>query len=189
MTAIPYGPPLWVFAQIGGSNSGCQSRFPGAALIPLSLLAVWCSPTAEPLSIPAPSTMTGYGQYPQPFRREAIPFQPVIRATQVISLYSSTVNFTVVKDAPAILLTINGSYSAQGIAGQPTVLTVQVTNPSNSQVVQPLRVEISPCLERLREFRPLPHFLLPSTPFTNPQRVSPRSFFPREPQPDPTRSP
>jgi subtilase family serine protease len=131
MTAIPYGMPLWAFAHIGGSSSGCQSWFTGCPNTTIPTGSVVFSDNGATV-YSAPVDMTGVGNYTAAYSQGS---HSVSASYSGDSSYqpstASAVNFTVVKDTPAILLTINGSSSAHGITGQSTVLTVQVTNSSN----------------------------------------------------------
>ena len=91
---------------------------------------------AHLLWIPWTVDKTGLAQYREPF---AIGAHTVSASYSGDSSYaasqssgyngaSASYSFTVVQDPPTILPTINGSATGQGVAGQPTVLTIQVVN-------------------------------------------------------------
>jgi len=127
--SIPYGVPVVLEAQI--VSSGCQ--YGGAcptATRPSGTVTFVDNGTVVGTAIVNSDGEADYtatipvGSHSvAPFYSGDASYNPSI---------APAVNFMVVEDTPAINLTINGSNSGQGIAGQSTVLTIQVIGPGFS---------------------------------------------------------
>jgi subtilase family serine protease len=136
LTAIPYGAPMEAIAQIIGSS--CTSSCVNPT-IPTGTVTLLDSGTAVNTT---PVNVTGTAQYTKPYASGAhtisasysgdSSYKASLSSADAATGASASYPFTVVKDTPTVLLTINGSATAKGVAGQPTVLTIQVVNSNAS---------------------------------------------------------
>ena len=137
-TAIPYGVTMSAAAQVIGSS--CSTVTCVHPTIPTGTVNILDNTTTTVSTVPV--DLAGTAQYRAPF---AIGSHSVTASYSGDASYGASTSsvyggnaasyaFTVVKDTPTVLLSINGSTTgtAEIIAGQPTVLTIQVINSSAS---------------------------------------------------------
>ena len=125
LTAIPYGVPMWVMTQIEGKSCQNSGGCPTPTVPTGNVVFTDGGATVNTLAV----NKSGWAQYQNSF---ALGSHSVAASYSGDSSYNAAtaaaVSFMVVKATPTVLLSINGSTTAQGITGSPTILTIQVNN-------------------------------------------------------------